>query len=164
MVWISPCTPTNHGSFILILEIAHYSSPIFTHYIYHWIERFLRCMMVLFSCRYNYLLNKQIFKASCMFHIDDASVTLAEWLTRCPAKALSFGRAGSNPAGDDLFCSRFGYGHVICFCLDSGWCKSRWFKKSEKVLKWASYKLWFIYQHMNMGTLYLYNLVQRAIV
>ena len=23
--------------------------------------------------------------------------SLAEWLTRCPAKALSFGRVGSNP-------------------------------------------------------------------
>ncbi|OAD74823.1 hypothetical protein PHYBLDRAFT_144182 [Phycomyces blakesleeanus NRRL 1555(-)] len=33
----------------------------------------------------------------------DMYVALAEWLTRCPAKALSFGRAGSNPAGDVVF-------------------------------------------------------------
>ena len=35
----------------------------------------------------------------------DNNVTLAEWLTRWPAKPLSFGRAGSNPAGDDIFYS-----------------------------------------------------------
>ena len=29
--------------------------------------------------------------------------TLAEWLTRGPAKAVSFGRAGSNPAGVEFF-------------------------------------------------------------
>lgn len=39
-----------------------------------------------------------------LFQVKKTSeVTLAEWLTRCPAKALSSGRAGSNPAGDDSF-------------------------------------------------------------
>ena len=39
---------------------------------------------------------------ACFSCPNQSQVTLAEWLTRCPAKALSFGRAGSNPAGDDL--------------------------------------------------------------
>ena len=30
------------------------------------------------------------------------NVTLAEWLTRWPAKPFPFGSAGSSPAGDDF--------------------------------------------------------------
>lgn len=41
-------------------------------------------------------------------------VTLAEWLTRWPAKPLSFGRAGSNPAGDAFF--KHNFGRKFCRC------------------------------------------------
>tara|TARA_A100001388_G_C28540423_1_gene389958 strand:- start:506 stop:637 length:132 start_codon:yes stop_codon:yes gene_type:complete len=34
----------------------------------------------------------------CVQFTVSASGSLAEWLTRCPAKALPIGRAGSNPA------------------------------------------------------------------
>ena len=38
-----------------------------------------------------------------------SNVTLAEWLTRWPAKPFPFGSAGSSPAGDAFFTKRIKY-------------------------------------------------------
>ena len=68
----------------LLLKIHHESPRIHDIFLY------------IFN-RFQYL-----YKLKNIYLID---VTLAEWLTRWPAKPFPFGSAGSSPAGDDSFLS-----------------------------------------------------------
>ena len=63
--------------------------------------------------------------------------TLAEWLTRGPAKAVSFGRAGSNPAGV-VFVFRRLCGHqlIALLCYSGSTCCSSYIVLGFE--RWAS--------------------------